>query len=301
VSYESALFALAEADRDIVVLTAENRAHIRGLPERLGSRFIDVGIAEQTLVGVAAGLALRGRKPVVHALAPFLTMRAFEFIRTDIGIGRLPVKLVGFVPGLLSDGNGATHQSLEDIALMRGIPGMQVFCPADIQELTAFLPQLVASPAPCYVRYTGRVAHTPRPAASLGSADVRREGTDVTLLTYGLLVAEAELACDRLAEHGISAGLINVRWLAPVDEAALLHAARTSALLVALEDHFKVGGLYSILCELLVREGVKARVVSHALDGRWFKPGTLPRVLDHEGFSAAKLLDRVLLAIQENR
>jgi transketolase len=300
VTYESALLALAEADRDIVVLTAENRAHIRGLPERLGSRFIDVGIAEQTLVGVAAGLALRGRKPIVHALAPFLTMRAFEFIRTDVGIGRLPVKLVGFVPGLLSDGNGATHQSLEDIALMRGIPGMQVFCPEDIQELTAFLPQLIASPAPCYVRYTGRDARAPRPAANLGSADVRREGTDVTLLTYGLLVAEAELACDRLKERGISAGLINVRWLAPVDEAALLHAARTSALLITIEDHFKVGGLYSILCELLVRERVTARVAAHALDGRWFKPGTLPRVLDHEGFSAEKLANRVLLALQEN-
>jgi transketolase len=300
VTYESALLALAEADRDIVVLTAENRAHIRGLPERLGSRFIDVGIAEQTLVGVAAGLALRGRKPIVHALAPFLTMRAFEFIRTDVGIGRLPVKLVGFVPGLLSDGNGATHQSLEDIALMRGIPGMQVFCPEDIQELTAFLPQLIASPAPCYVRYAGRDAQAPRPPASLGSADVRREGRDVTLLTYGLLVAEAELACDRLKEHGVSAGLINVRWLAPVDEVALLHAARTSALLITIEDHFKVGGLYSILCELLVRERVTARVAAHALDGRWFKPGTLPRVLDHEGFSAEKLASRVLLAMQEN-
>jgi transketolase len=145
-----------------------------------------------------------------------------------------------------------------------------------------------------------RIPRSVQAGRGIGSADVRREGKDVTLLTYGLLVAEAELACDRLEERGISAGLINVRWLAPVDEAALLHAARTSALLVTIEDHFKVGGLYSILCELLVREGVTARVAPHALDGRWFKPGTLPRVLDHEGFSAAKLADRVLLAMQEN-
>jgi transketolase len=298
-SYESTLLALAEADPDIVVLTAENRAHIRSLPEALGARFIDVGIAEQTLVGVAAGLALRGRRPVVHALAPFLTMRAFEFIRTDVGIGRLPVKLVGFVPGLLSDGNGATHQSLEDIALMRGIPGMQVFCPENVQELEAFLPQVIASPAPCYVRYTGREVATARSAAPLGSADVRSEGRDVTLITFGLLVEQAEIACEILRHNGLSVGLINLRWLSPVDEAALLAAARHSRLLMTIEDHFKQGGLYSILCELLFREGVSARVVPQAFDARWFKPATLDRVLDHEGFSGQKLAARALLAMQE--
>ncbi|HTA92201.1 MAG TPA: transketolase C-terminal domain-containing protein [Polyangiaceae bacterium] len=298
-SYESTLLALAEADPNIVVLTAENRAHIRSLPEALGARFIDVGIAEQTLVGVAAGLALRGRKPVVHALAPFLTMRAFEFIRTDVGIGRLPVKLVGFVPGFLSDGNGATHQSLEDIALMRGIPGMQVFCPENAQELEAFLPEVIASPAPCYVRYTAKAGETTRPAAPLGSADVRSEGRDVTLISFGLLVEQAEIACEILRRSGLSVGLINLRWLSPVDEAALLAAARHSRLLMTIEDHFQQGGLYSLLCELLVREGVRARVLPHAFDGRWFKPGTLERVLDHEGFSGQKLAARALLAVQE--
>src|SRR5258708_25050094 len=124
-SYEDTLAKLAEHERRIVVMTAENRAAIRGLAARLGDRFIDVGICEQTMIGTAAGLALRGRIPVCHALATFLTMRAFEFIRTDVGIARLPVKLVGGVPGFLSDGNGPTHQALEDIALMRGIPNMQ--------------------------------------------------------------------------------------------------------------------------------------------------------------------------------
>src|SRR5262245_21946080 len=100
-------------------MTAENRAAIRGLPNRLGSRFIDVGIAEQTLVGAAAGLALRGKVPVVHALATFLTMRAFEFIRTDVGIAQLPVKLVGACAGFLSEANGPTHQAPEGLALVR--------------------------------------------------------------------------------------------------------------------------------------------------------------------------------------
>jgi transketolase len=300
-SYESALLALTEADSNVVVLTAENRAHIRGLSASLGSRFIDVGIAEQTLVGVAAGLALRGRKPIVHALAPFLTMRAFEFIRTDIGIGKLPVKLVGFVPGLLSDGNGATHQSLEDIALMRGIPGMQVFCPESGPALEACLPQIVAANAPCYVRYTSRDGALPAPPARLGAADVRRQGQDVTFVTFGLLVEQAELACLELERRGISAGLLNLRWLAPVDEEAVLAAARTSTLLIAVEDHFKIGGLYSILCELLQRAGVHVKVVSRAFDARWFTPATLSRVLDNEGLSGARLADTALQAIREQK
>ena len=296
-TYESTLLALAASDPDLMVLTAENRAHIRGLAEPLGARFIDVGIAEQTLVGVAAGLALRGRKPIVHALAPFLTMRAFEFIRTDIGVGGLPVKLVGFVPGLLSDGNGPTHQSLEDISLMRGIPGMSVFCPENLAELCAALPELVSAPGPCYVRYTGREGSAkPHP---LGSADVRSIGRDVTLISFGLLVEQAEQAAQELTRSGLSTGLINLSWLAPVDEHALLEAARGSKLLVTIEDHFRVGGLYSILCELLVREGIRTPVLSRAFDARWFKPATLPRVLAHEGLTGERLARDVLLALEE--
>src|SRR5262249_8920508 len=118
VTYEDRLSEIADTNSAVVVMTAENRAAIRNLPGRLGSRFIAGGIAEQTLVGAAAGLALRGRVPVVHALASFLTMRAFEFIRTDVGIAGLPVKLVGAFAGFLSEANGPTHQALEDLALM---------------------------------------------------------------------------------------------------------------------------------------------------------------------------------------
>src|SRR5262245_6660851 len=134
-SYEQQLSALAMANEDVIVMTAENRAAIRSLPAAIGPRFVDVGICEQTMIGMAAGLALRGRVPVVHALAAFLTMRAFEFIRTDVGIGHLPVKLIGGVPGFLSEANGPTHQAIEDIGLMRLIPQMQIVCPADEEEL----------------------------------------------------------------------------------------------------------------------------------------------------------------------
>src|SRR5262249_27685305 len=155
-------------------------------------RFVDVGICEQTLVGAAAGLALRGRRPVVHALAAFLTMRAFEFIRTDVGAARLPVKLIGYVPGLLSEGNGPTHQALEDVALMRGVPGMQVFCPSDEEELVQALPAILASEAPAYVRYTAQpAALRERAPFAIGCAETFGYGRDVALLTYGLLLRQA--------------------------------------------------------------------------------------------------------------
>src|SRR3569833_1671691 len=126
-TYEELLTEIALSDERFIEMTAENRALGRNIPGRLGNRFIDTGITEQTLIGAAAGLALRGRFPVVHALASFLTMRAFEFIRTDEGIPDLPLKLSSFIPGFLSDGNGPTHQAIEHISMMLGIPNMTVF------------------------------------------------------------------------------------------------------------------------------------------------------------------------------
>lgn len=292
-TYQETLLALAEANPDLVVLTAENRAAIRGLPERLGPRFIDVGICEQTMIGAAAGLALRGRIPVVHALATFLTLRAFEFIRTDVGIAELPVKLVGGVPGFLSEANGPTHQAIEDVALMRGIPGMQVFCPADEAELTAALPAIVASGSPCYVRYYAGPAALEHRPFEIGRAETLAEGGDVTLLTYGFLLGEAVRAREALEARGVRAGLVNLRMLAPIDEEAVLRAARSSRLLVTLEDHFLVGGLRSIVAEILLANEVAAAVLPIALEARWFRPGLLGDVLRHEGFTGPQVAERI--------
>ena len=299
-TYEDVLLALAEADERVLVVTAENRAAIRNLPPKLGGRFIDVGICEQTMIGMSAGLALRGRVPVVHALATFLTLRAYEFIRDDVGIAKLPVKLVGYVPGFLSDGNGPTHQAVDDIAVMRAIPGMHIVCPSDNAELCDALPAIVASPAPTYVRYNARpsaLAHTP---FVLGKAETLTPGNDVAVLAAGLLVPAAAEACTALAAEGIGARLVNLRTLSPVDEAAILDAARTCRVLVTVEDHLLVGGIYSIVAEVLVRNRVSVPVVPMGLDGRYFKPGRLPDVLEYEGFSVGKLTGRFRRALEEH-
>ncbi|MFY7888125.1 MAG: transketolase family protein [Spirosomataceae bacterium] len=293
--YEELLKNTALADERFVVMTAENRALVRNLPQVLGKRFVDTGITEQTMVGAAAGLALRGRIPVIHALASFLTMRAFEFVRTDVGIANLPVKLSSFIPGFLSDGNGPTHQAIEDVSIMRGIPNMQVFAPADEQELVAMLPLIWASPSPAYVRINTRPAvYQHSPVVEIGKAEIVAKGTDVTILVYGFMFEQAMIAAEILRQEGKSVGLINMRSLKPVDEQAILEAATTSDLLVTVEDHFLTGGLYSILAETLLKHRTTADVLPIALEERWFKPARLNAVLEYEGFTGKQIAERIL-------
>ena len=298
VTYQNTLYELASADPRIVVLTTESPAAIRATRQRFCSRFIDVGICEQTIIGVAAGLALRGRIPVVHAAAAFLTTRAFEFIRTDVGIACLPVKLIGAMAGFLSEANGPTHQAVEDLALMRGIHGMQVICPADEIELAMALPAVIDSPLPCYVRHTSaaaKVNHTQ--PFEFGHAERLRDGDDVAILTYGLLVGEAMEAAHMLASAGIETRVVNLRTLVPFDVAEVEDARRRSRLVVTLEDHFQVGGLYSILAEHLLRHGETSRVLPMALEGRWFRPALLPDVLELENLAAAWIATRIQHAL----
>lgn len=296
-TYEDFLVEEMAKRPELLVLTAENRAVIRGLPERAPERFVDFGIAEMTMVGAAAGMALRGRVPVAHALATFLVMRAYEFVRTDVGIPSLPVKLSGFVPGFLSVANGPTHQAIEDIALMRGIPGMHVFCPANREELLAGMRHVLDNGAPTYIRYTDGPATYEVPEFEYGKAATLREGRDVALLTYGFLTQHVLNAAEELAKEGIEARVVNMRTLEPVDTGAIVAAARECKAVFTIEDHFQRGGLYTIVAETLVERQQTARVVPFALDRKWFVPALLDDVLEHEGFSGPKLAARVRRAI----
>ncbi len=297
--YEELLIETAKADERIIVMTAENRALVRTLPQVLGNRFVDTGITEQTMVGMAAGFALRGRRPIVHALAPFLTMRAFEFIRTDIGIAHLPVKLSGYIPGFLSDGNGPTHQSIEDVSIMRGIPGMEVYCPADEDDLLRMMPAIWASDSPSYTRINHKKGQYVHSDYVQGKAETVAEGSDLTLLVYGFLFGNVVLAREILQQQGLSVGLINMRSLKPVDEDSILRAARSGGRLFTIEDHLRTGGLYSVVAETLLKHRVSAAVEPLDLGERWFRPGLLNDVLDYEGFSPERLAERIR-ATQKN-
>jgi transketolase len=227
-------------------------------------------------------------------------MRAYEFIRTDVGIAGLPVKLVGAVPGLLSEANGPTHQAIEDVALMRTIPGMQIVTPADGEELLLAMPHVLASPAPCYVRFNAQPAavHHTTPFA-MGKAETFGQGGDVAILTYGLLLGEALGAARRLAAAQIPTTVVNLRTLAPLDVGAISRAASEAKLLVTLEDHMVPGGLFSIVSEVLGEIGARTRVLSLGLGSRWFRPGLLPDVIAAERLSAAAVAESITSALED--
>jgi transketolase len=292
-TYEELLLELVAKDDRYMVMTSENRAAIRNLPSKIKNNFIDTGISEMTQIGMAAGLALRGRIPIVHALATFLTMRAFEFIRTDVGIANLPVKIVGAVPGFLSDGNGPTHQALEDVAIMRGIPGLNLFCPADDDDMMKGLPDVLADPAPFYIRYNNTRPITRHSPFEIGKAESFGSGTDVAILVYGFLFEQTFKAKEILESKGLSVRLINIRTPKPVDRETILRAADECRLLVTVEDHFLTGGLYSILAETLLQNNKSAAVLPFALSG-WFKPALLNDLMEYEGFTAAQIAAKII-------
>jgi len=288
IPYEQLLLDLVQSDERIVIITAENRGHMRSLPSLIGDRFIDVGIAEQTMIGVAAGMALRGRIPIVHALASFVTLRPFEFIRDDVGIAGLPVIMVGMVPGVLSDGNGPTHQAIDDVQVMRGIPNVNVFCPADTAELIAGLPELIKAGGAWYVRYLAGdpvIEHHEEFVVGKAETVVDCDAPVATILTYGYLTRTAIEAASLLATNGIATRVVNMRTLKPVDADAIVRAAKESRVVVTLEDHFRTGGLRSIVAETLLDARLTASVLSIDFGHTWFTPGRLGEVLDHHGLT----------------
>jgi transketolase len=293
-NYPEIIKSYALKDENVVVFTAENRAVVRDLPPLLGDRFIDVGITEQNMIAMAAGMALRGRKPICHALTNFLLFRAYEFIRNDVGIPNLPIKLSGWIPGFLSDGNGPTHQSLEDVGLMSLIPGMQVFCPSDNDDMCLMLETIWDSKHPTYLRVNPRPAKIEhKQPFEIGKAEILARGKDLTLLVYGFLLEEALVAKEILEKDGLSIGLINMRSLKPIDEECILQLTETTSKLVMIEDHFSTGGLYSKVCEILARNQKRSPLQSISMGERWFKPGLLSEVLDYEGFTGQKLANRI--------
>lgn len=293
-TYEEFLLDLVTKNNRYIVMTSENRAAMRNITSKIKNNFIDTGITEQTQVGMAAGLALRGRIPIVHALAAFITMRAFEFIRTDVGIPCLPVKIVGAVPGFLSDGNGPTHQAIEDISIMRGIPNVNVFSPADNDDMLKGLPEVFSNESPFYIRFNNVnpvVEHAP---FKIGKAESFGDGTDIAILTHGFLFAQAYKAKEILELHGKSVRVINLRTVKPIDEEVIIKAVNECGLIATLEDHFITGGLYTILAEILLKNKMTANTLPFALNNKWFKPGLLNYALEYEGFTAEQISGAIM-------
>ena len=252
-AYGETLVELGATDKDIVALTADLPAstRIQWFGQKYPERFFDFGVAEANMIGAAAGLAASGKKPFVSTFAIFATGKAWEQIRQNIAYPNLPVKIVCTHAGLTVGEDGASHQTVEDIGLMRVLPNMTVIAPADATETKQVIRAIVNHPGPVYVR----LARAPFPVIygddhkfDLGRLHVVKEGRDVTIFTCGLMVYYSLVAAEQLAQEKISARVVNVATIKPLDPRVAELAAQTGAA-VTVEEHNVIGGLGSAIAE----------------------------------------------------
>jgi len=252
-AFADEITALADRDPRIVLLSGDigNRL-FNDFRDRHPDRFYNVGVAEADMIGIAAGLALNGFRPVVYTIASFAVYRAYEQIRVDLCYHDLPVLIVGVGSGLGYAANGPTHHSCEDLAVLRALPNMTLLCPCDAWELRSLLGEALQLPGPAYLRIGKKgepLVHAARLPLRIGEAFPLRTGTDVAILCAGTLMPDALHAADGLAAAGISAAVYSVHTVKPLDEALLERAFREVKLVVTIEEHSRIGGLGGAVAE----------------------------------------------------
>ncbi len=256
--YGRALLELCETNDKVVVMDADvaNSTRTVWVKDRFPEKFIDMGISEQDMVGTAAGIALGGMVPFISTYGVFLAGRAWDQIRTTVCYNNLNVKLAGAHAGISVGPDGATHQALEDVALMRVLPNMTVVVPCDAEETRKATLAIAKEEGPCYIRF-GRegvpVVTDVNTEFVLGKANICREGTDVTIIANGAMVYEALSAEESLQLLGVSARVLDMHTIKPLDTDALISAARETGCIVTAEEHQVAGGLGSAVAEYLTQ------------------------------------------------
>ncbi len=302
-AYGEELVKLAEEYPELVVLDADlssatmTKAFSKAYPER----FFNMGIAEADMMGFAAGLAACGKKPFANSFAMFSAGRAWEQVRNSIAYPHLNVKCVGSHGGLSVGEDGATHQCVEDLALMSAIPGMVVVNPCDGPEMRRAVKALLDYDGPAYLRL-GRMAvesvtdETPGYEFTLGKAAMLRDGADVTLAATGLMVQRAMTAAEMLAAKGVSARVLDFHTIKPLDTEAVLAAARETGCIVTSEEHSVIGGLGSAVASVCA-ENCPVPVVRHGVMDEFGRSGKALEVLEAYGLTAEVMAEKAMQAL----
>lgn len=296
-AYGKALVEIGAENPNLVVMDADlsKSTMTNEFSKTYPERFFNMGIAEQNLYGTAAGLALSGKVVCASTFAMFASGRAFEIIRNSIGYTGANVKICATHAGITVGEDGASHQTFEDLALMRTIPGMTVVNPSDGVSARLLLKQVVDFDGPAYVRL-GRAAvpvfYDETADIKLGKGNVLRPGRDVTVIATGIMVAEAMLAASQLAEEGIDVRVIDMHTIKPLDEDIIMEAAKETGRIVTAEEHSIVGGLGSAVAEVLCRKcPVRVEMVGqHDTYGESGKPDELK---EKYGMTAADIVRAV--------
>ena len=297
-SFGNALAELGKEHEDLIVLDADLAGATQTgiFKKAFPERHIDCGIAECNMVGIAAGLAATGKVPFASTFAMFAAGRAFEQVRNSVGYPKLNVKIGATHGGISVGEDGATHQCCEDFALMRVIPGMIVASPADDIEAKAMVKAAYDHYGPVYMRF-GRAAvpvinDTPDYTFEFGKGIVLKEGTDVTIIANGLCVAESLEAAEKLAADGISAKVINMHTIKPLDTELVIESAKATGKVVTVEEHSIIGGLGGAVCECLA-ETLPIPVKRIGINDVFGESGTAAQLIKKYGLDAESIYNVV--------
>ena len=295
--FGAGLLEAGKADPRVVALTADLKGSLKmdAFAEAFPDRFIQCGIAEANMVGVAAGLAITGKIPFAGSFAEFITGRVYDQIRQEVAYGMTNVKLASSHAGITLGEDGATHQTMEDIALMRALPGMVVLAPCDYNQTKAATIAAAKYDGPVYLRF-GRPSvpnFTPedRPF-EIGKAWVMNEGTDVSLIATGHLVWEALQAAEALEADGISVEVVNVATVKPLDEETIVASVRKTGKAIVAEEHNMAGGLGEAIAALLARKQPAPLCFMNGGD-RFGETGTPAALMALYGLDAAHIVEKV--------
>ena len=292
-SYGAALVELGKEHEDLVVLDADRAAATKTgvFKKAFPERHFDCGIAEQNMIGVAAGMAAAGLVPFASSFAMFAAGRAFEQVRNSVGYPHLNVKIGATHGGISVGEDGASHQCCEDFALMRSIPGMVVLCPADDVEAKAAVKAAYEHEGPVYLRF-GRLAvpvfHDEATYKfEIGKGEVLREGSDLAIIATGLETAEALKAAETLAAEGVNARVINLCSIKPLDTELVLKTAKECGKVVTCEEHSVIGGLGEAVCAAIAEAGVACKVKRVGVMDEFGHSGPAKELLAQFGLDAA--------------
>ena len=294
-----ALTQLAEQRPDIVGLSADLAKYtdMHLFRDAYPDRFFQMGMAEQAMLGAAAGMAEVGLVPFASTYSVFATRRAYDFLCLDIAEPGLNVNVVGGLPGLTT-GYGPSHQATEDLAILRGMPGLTIVDPCDSVDIEQAVPALADSPGPTYLRLLRGSVPTVLDEYDyhfqLGKAAELRAGRDVVMISSGLMTMRALTAAQDLEDDHVDVAVLHVPTIKPLDHEAILHSAGRGRLLVTLENHTRIGGLAESVASCLSFAGAGERIVPIALPDEFLAAGALPTLHDRYGLSVPEIKKRVL-------
>lgn len=304
-AFADELTAIARENRDVVLLSGDiGNKLFDSLKKVDARRFYNCGVAEANMMGVAAGMALSGLRPVVYTIAPFTTTRCFEQIRVDAAYHQAPVVIVGTGSGLSYADLGPTHHSLEDMAILRTLPNMRVLAPCDCTELRLALRAAVKEDGPVYIRIGKKgepAVHAHEPDFRIGRGIVVRPGTEVGVLAAGTIMPEVLRAADLLAERGVSAEVVSFHTVKPLDTVYLDQACGRFKLLATVEEHGRIGGLGGAVAERLApRRDAPAQIIFGTADEFMHEVGSQRYAREKYGLTASNIAETVLNALQKH-